>query len=69
MRENMDDLWRLIGEKGAHLYVCGDAKAMAPDVHKALQQIAREEGGMDKAEARAWIRDLAQNERYMRDVY
>jgi sulfite reductase (NADPH) flavoprotein alpha-component len=56
-------------QKGAIVYVCGDAKAMAPDVHRALQQIAREEGGMDKDEARTWIRDLAQNERYMRDVY
>ena len=61
-------VWSWI-EKGAVIYVCGDAKSMAPDVHKALQQIAREQGGMDAEAARAWIRALAQDGRYMRDVY
>ena len=61
-------LWSWI-QGGAIIYVCGDAKAMAPDVHRALQQVAREQGGMAADEARTWIRELAQNGRYMRDVY
>ena len=61
-------LWTWL-QRGAAIYVCGDAKAMAPDVHRALQQIARDHGGMDADEARAWIRELAQSGRYMRDVY
>ncbi len=68
MRAQAKALWSWL-QGGAVLYVCGDAKGMAPDVHKALQQIAREEGGMDSTEARAWIRELAQAGRYMRDVY
>ena len=29
-------------EEGAHFYVCGDANAMAPDVHEALIQTIRQ---------------------------
>jgi len=68
MQEQAKALWTWISG-GAVIYVCGDAAAMAPDVHRTLQTIAREEGGLDKAAAREWIRDLAQNGRYMRDVY
>ncbi len=34
------DLWKLIFE-GAHIYVCGDTKAMAKDVHHILLSIVQ----------------------------
>ena len=54
---------------GAYLYVCGDASAMAPDVHAALLQIVAEQGGMDADDAQAWMADLTADGRYLRDVY
>jgi sulfite reductase (NADPH) flavoprotein alpha-component len=68
MLDHAKALWSWI-ESGAVIYVCGDAEAMAPDVHRTLQQIACEQGGMAADEARTWIRELAQSGRYKRDVY
>jgi sulfite reductase (NADPH) flavoprotein alpha-component len=54
---------------GAYFYVCGDASAMAPDVHAALLAVVQEQGGMDADDAQAWVADLTADGRYLRDVY
>ncbi|MBB5215033.1 assimilatory sulfite reductase (NADPH) flavoprotein subunit [Parapusillimonas granuli] len=54
---------------GAHVYVCGDANRMARDVQQALLDIAQQEGGMEAAQAKAWLDALAAQGRYARDVY
>jgi sulfite reductase (NADPH) flavoprotein alpha-component len=56
-------------EGGAHLYVCGDAEHMAPDVHAALLDVVAEHGGLDREAAEAYVRRLADERRYLRDVY
>lgn len=56
-------------ERGAHVYVCGDAKHMAEDVQNTLLQIIAEQGGMDSASARAYLVKMRQSKRYQRDVY
>ncbi|MFB6272749.1 MAG: assimilatory sulfite reductase (NADPH) flavoprotein subunit [Salinibacter sp.] len=56
-------------EHGAHLYVCGDETRMAPDVHAALVEIVREEGGLSVEDAEAYLDDLKRTKRYQRDVY
>ncbi|RYE78169.1 MAG: sulfite reductase [NADPH] flavoprotein alpha-component, partial [Hyphomicrobiales bacterium] len=56
-------------EDGAHLYVCGDAKAMAPDVHKALLTIVETVGGHTPEAAEEYVRTLQRDGRYQRDVY
>ncbi|WP_135468038.1 sulfite reductase subunit alpha [Crenalkalicoccus roseus] len=68
MREEAADLWRWL-QKGAHLYICGDASRMARDVDAALRQIAEAEGGMTAEQARDWLAGLARQGRYLRDVY
>jgi sulfite reductase (NADPH) flavoprotein alpha-component len=54
---------------GAYFYVCGDASAMAPDVHAALLDVVREQGNLDADDAQAWLADLTADGRYLRDVY
>jgi sulfite reductase (NADPH) flavoprotein alpha-component len=54
---------------GAHFYVCGDASAMAPDVHNALLEVVREHGNLDADDAQSWVADLTADGRYLRDVY
>ncbi|HSP78324.1 MAG TPA: assimilatory sulfite reductase (NADPH) flavoprotein subunit [Myxococcaceae bacterium] len=56
-------------EGGAHLYVCGDAQRMAPDVHAALIDIISTHGGRSPEDAEAWLETLRGQQRYLRDVY
>lgn len=56
-------------QRGAHFYVCGDARRMAGDVHEALLAIIRQEGKLSDDDAAAYVRDLKQSRRYQRDVY
>lgn len=56
-------------ENGAHLYVCGDAKHMARDVHAALVEVIVAHGNQSLDEANAWLGELLQQGRYARDVY
>jgi sulfite reductase (NADPH) flavoprotein alpha-component len=68
MAEAAAELWAWLNE-GAHFYVCGDAKRMASDVDHALIQIAATEGGMPAEAAKAWVKKLGAEGRYLRDVY
>ncbi len=56
-------------ERGAHVYVCGDAERMAGDVHQALVEIVGKEGGMSDDRAREYVAGLKAAQRYQRDVY
>lgn len=68
LREHAAELWDWL-QGGAHLYVCGDADRMAPDVHAALLQIAVEQGGQSSEQAEDWLKRLTREGRYARDVY
>ena len=54
---------------GASLYVCGDANAMAKDVHAVLLRILADQGGQDEAGAKAALDAIRRDGRYLRDVY
>ncbi|GAA4544907.1 bifunctional nitrate reductase/sulfite reductase flavoprotein subunit alpha [Streptomyces collinus] len=68
MREHGPELWHWLRD-GARLYVCGDASRMAKDVDRALRDIAMTHGGLGEAEATAYLKQLAADKRYVRDVY
>jgi len=68
MLEHSRELYRWL-EEGAAVYVCGDEKKMAPDVHAALVTVLQREGGMREEEAEAYLADLQRQKRYQRDVY
>ncbi|MEU5169229.1 molybdopterin-dependent oxidoreductase [Streptomyces mutomycini] len=68
MREHGAQLWSWLQE-GAHFYVCGDASRMAKDVDRALRDIAVAHGGLQEDAAAAYVKQLAADKRYVRDVY
>lgn len=56
-------------QEGAHVYVCGDEKHMAHDVHSALVTVIQRESGLSPEEAAAYLEHMQQEQRYQRDVY
>jgi sulfite reductase (NADPH) flavoprotein alpha-component len=68
LRERGADLFAWL-EEGAHLYVCGDAASMAPDVNAALLDVLQQHGRMGPDAAEAYLRTLQRDHRYQRDVY
>lgn len=68
MRENGAELWAWL-QKGAHFYVCGDAKRMAKDVDVALHEVIARHSGMDAAAAAEYVKQMKKDKRYQRDVY
>ncbi len=66
--ENGKDVYRWLDD-GAVIYVCGDAKRMAPDVHDALVRIVATHGGLSHDDAENHLKELRRAGRYQRDVY
>jgi sulfite reductase (NADPH) flavoprotein alpha-component len=68
MREHGAELFRWL-EEGAYFFVCGDAKRMAADVDRALHEVIAQHGGISPVQAAAYVQDLKNLKRYVRDVY
>jgi sulfite reductase (NADPH) flavoprotein alpha-component len=66
--EQEELIWDLL-QKGAYLYVCGDANKMAKDVEQALMQIIEKHMKCDTKAARTYLQHLRKEKRYQRDVY
>lgn len=68
LRDQASELLQWI-DGGAAIYVCGDASAMAPDVHTALIEILATRHGGDLEAGAANLETLRRERRYLRDVY
>jgi NADPH-ferrihemoprotein reductase len=62
------EMWGLL-EKGAYVYVCGDAKVMARDVNQTFVRFAQEIGGLDETKAHDYVKNLRNTGRYQEDVW
>ncbi len=56
-------------ERGAHIYVCGDATGMGEDVHAAILGVLASEGALGCERAEARLAELRDAGRYQRDLY
>lgn len=68
MQDRACEIFAWLNE-GAHVYVCGDAARLAPDVHAALIEIVAAQGGLGREGADDYVRRLQREGRYQRDVY
>ncbi|OUC79111.1 bifunctional nitrate reductase/sulfite reductase flavoprotein subunit alpha [Gordonia lacunae] len=68
MREHGEELYQWLHD-GAHVYVCGDATRMAKDVDATLKGIVAQHGRRSPASAESYVKALAADKRYVRDVY
>ncbi|MBA0046345.1 cytochrome P450 [Mycobacteroides sp. LB1] len=66
-----DDVWDLLGDpaKQTHVYVCGDGGKMAPAVREAFLHIYRERTRANDSQARDWLINLVETDRYVEDVW
>ena len=63
-----EEVWRWMNA-GAIIYLCGDAKRMAVDVEKTLQQIVVEQGRLGADEAKKKLQEWTRLGRLKKDVY
>ena len=68
LKEQAKDVFAWL-ERGAHLYICGDANRMAKDVHNTLLDIVAEQGQLPTEQAEDYLKTLRVSKRYQKDVY
>ena len=68
IEENGEELYQWIKE-GAAIYVCGDEKNMAKDVHQSLLNVIQKEGHYNEEEAETFLTKLKKDKKYQRDIY
>ena len=68
MLAHQDEAWDLI-DKGAQIFVCGNARTLAPGVRATLQDIYSNKTGATAEEAESWLAGLRRDHRYLEDIW
>ena len=69
MIEHGQELWQLIHEQGAYIYLSGNAKRMPADVADALVEIFKLHGGLEQESAAAYLAYLIRVGRYQEECW
>lgn len=67
--EQCHRVWKLLQQPQCRILVCGDARAMAPDVRRAFERVAEECGGKSSAKAAGMVAAMLEGGRYVEDVW
>mmetsp|Transcript_77557 Transcript_77557/g.136845 ORF Transcript_77557/g.136845 Transcript_77557/m.136845 type:complete len:1320 (-) Transcript_77557:350-4309(-) len=67
--EQRESVWKLLQNPRCMVYICGDARAMAPDVKQAFQRVAEHCGGKSSASAANMVALMVESGRYVEDVW
>ncbi|KAL1140084.1 hypothetical protein AAG570_000016 [Ranatra chinensis] len=68
LNKNRDEVWNVVSNNG-HIYICGDAKSMARDVHNILLNVIKEKVNMTDEQALAYFKKMEAQKRYSADVW
>jgi len=68
LRNNLEQVWNII-KAGGHLYICGDAKTMAKDVHDLFVDAIKIHGGKTNEQATNFLKSLGNKGKYSVDVW
>ena len=66
--EEREAVWKLLQDPKCTVFICGDARAMAPDVKRAFQKVV-ESGGKSSSSAANMIATMVESGRYIEDVW
>ncbi len=66
---NAKEIWELINNEDTLIYICGNATTMAVGVREAFTKIAKEQGNMPEEQAKNYVPQLIEAERYLQDVW
>lgn len=69
MKEHAAALRELLVDNKGSAFVCGDGAKMAGDVHAVLIEILTGEGALTQSEAMELLGKMAQEGRYVRDIW
>lgn len=68
IEQDADKLWPLINEQGGHVYVCGGT-SMGNDVMHAFEAMVRKYESMSETQAKAYIKRLQSENRYVQELW
>ncbi|PED20396.1 bifunctional cytochrome P450/NADPH--P450 reductase [Bacillus toyonensis] len=68
IKQDVEKVINLLNQ-GAHLYICGDGRKMAPDLENTLIKCYANIHNVSEQQASAWLQQLEENLYYSKDVW
>ncbi len=69
MLEHAPEIWHMVHNQGAYIYLSGNAKRMPIDVADALIEIFSKAGGLELEDARRYLKGLENARRFQQECW